>query len=405
MRIIIPTIGTRGDIQPYIALAVGLQDSGHKVLVVSHPEMRALVESYAIPFAPMGPDVDLGKEAAIIRGKSRNWMIGFMRVMKFSFRMLEESHLELLELCKGVDLVVVSHSAAGSMEAEQLGLPTVSATLIPQAIPVNDPKDNALKKAVMKMAGGVMGLMMTRPLDQIRKRFGLSKMGPYGITSPLLNLIPLSPSVIPPNPLWEARHQMTGYWFVPSPANWTPPEGLAAFLSAGEAPVVISLGAMAISGEDALEAARITVEAVERSGVRAIIQGWNEPMGQLKYSQKIFHGGAIPHEWLLERASAFIHHGGFGSTSAGLKAGIPSMAVPHIIDQFIWGQKLAELGVGPVPIPRTRLAVENMREALVELTQNREFREKSKSIGDKIKQENGIEKAVRLIEQSINTNP
>ena len=78
------------------------------------------------------------------------------------------------------------------------------------------------------------------------------------------------------------------------------------------------------------------------------------------------------------------------------------MAVPHIIDQFIWGQKLAELGVGPVPIPRTRLTVENMRHALVELTHNSDYRENSKRIGDKIKQEKGVEKAVQLIEQSLN---
>ena len=398
MRIIIPTIGTRGDVQPYIALAAGLQKSGHQVLVASHPGMQKLVESYGIPFAPMGPDVDLGMEAAIIRGRSRNWMMGFMRVMKFSFRMLEESHTELLELCKGNDLVLISHSAAGSMEADQLGLPVVSATLMPQAIPVNDPADNAFKKAGMKMAGGLMSMMMTRPLDRIRKRFGLPKMGPYGISSPVLNLIPLSPTVIPPNPLWEARHKMTGYWFASSPAQWFPPRELVDYLAAGETPVVISLGAMAISGDDALDAARIAVNAVEKAGVRAIIQGWDEPMRQLKYSERIFHGGSIPHDWLLTRASAFIHHGGFGSTSAGLKAGIPTMAVPHIIDQFIWGQKLFDLGVGPAPIPRSKLSVEGLCDALRGLTQNEDFHRNSGIIGEAISREDGVEKAVRLIE-------
>lgn len=401
MRIIIPTIGTRGDIQPYIALALGMQKAGHQVIVVSHPSLKTLVESYEVPFAPMGPDVDLGKEAALIRGKSKNFMMGFLRVMKFSFRMLEESHLELLELCKGQDLIVVSHSAAGSIEADLLKIPTVSATLMPMAIPANDPTTTVLGKAVGKLAGAAMGLVMTRPLDNIRKRVGLSKMGQYGITSPKLNLIPISPVVDPPNPYWEARHQMTGFWFAPAPQNWQPTAALANFLQNGKPPVVISLGAMSISGDDAMQAAKITVDALEKSGVRGIIQGWDESMRQLKYSENIFHGGSIPHDWLLERSAAIIHHGGFGTTSSGLKAGIPSMAVPHIIDQFIWGQKLFDLGVGPKPLPRTKMTVESLTEALGDLTTNPSYSEKAQEIGTTIRAENGIANAVRLIEESM----
>jgi sterol 3beta-glucosyltransferase len=209
-----------------------------------------------------------------------------------------------------------------------------------------------------------MGLLMTRPLEQIRKRVGLPAMGPTGITSPALNLIPLSPQISPPNPLWESRHRITGYWFAPAPATWTPPADLAAFLEAGEPPVVVSLGAMALSGEDALEAAQITLAAVQQAGVRAIIQGWDDPMKQLTVPPKIFHAGSIPHDWLLPRASGLVHHGGFGTTASGFRAGIPMLVIPHIIDQFIWGNKVAELGVGPKPIARPKLNIHDMAEAL-----------------------------------------
>jgi hypothetical protein len=93
----------------------------------------------------------------------------------------------------------------------------------------------------MNIAGAEMGLMMNRPLEQIRKRVGLPAMGPTGITSPILNLIPLSPQIFPPNPLWEPRHRMTGYWLAPSPQSWMPPDELLTFLEDGE-PVVVSLG-------------------------------------------------------------------------------------------------------------------------------------------------------------------
>jgi UDP:flavonoid glycosyltransferase YjiC (YdhE family) len=318
--------------------------------------------------------------------------------MKFSFAMLEQSHAGLLETCRGADLVIVSHSAGGSMEADKLHLPTISVTLFPQAIPVKDPKDSFIKRAIMNIAGAGMGLMMTRPLEQIRKRVGLPAMGPTGITSPTLNLIPLSPQIFPPNPLWEPRHRMTGYWFAPSPQTWAPPNDLAAFLETGEPPVVVSLGAMALSGEDALEAAQFTLAAVQQAGVRAIIQGWDEPMEQLTIPPNIFHAGSIPHDWLLARASGLVHHGGFGTTSAGFHAGIPMLVIPHIIDQFIWGGKVAQLGVGPQPIPRSKLKIENMATALCQM-QSPEMRQKATALGVAIRAEpDGVTEAVRLIE-------
>lgn len=397
MKIIIPTIGTRGDIQPYIALAIGLQNAGHSVILATHPCMRSLVESYNVEFAPMGPDIDIGYETAVIRGRSPHWMIGFMRVMKFSFSMLEKSHADLLKLCRGVDLVIVSHTAAGSIEADQLNLPTVSVTLLPQAIPANDPKATVISRGFMKIAGAGMGLVMTRPLNQIRKQVGVPPMGANGITSSTLNLIPLSSHIIPSNSLWEARHKMTGYWFAPSPENWTPPAELENFLRNGEPPVVISLGAMALSGDDALEAAQISLAAVQQAGVRAIIQGWDEPMKNIALPDSVFHAGSVPHDWLLPRASGLVHHGGFGTTAAGFRAGIPSLVIPHIIDQFIWGQKVAELGVGPQPISRAKLNVGAMSGALIQM-QSPEMKTKAAGLGEIIRQENGVNLAIELIE-------
>jgi UDP:flavonoid glycosyltransferase YjiC (YdhE family) len=364
--------------------------------------MRKLVESYDVTSAPMGPDIDIGHETAIIRAKSPHWMVGFKRVMDFSFAMLERSHADLLALCRGADLVIVSHTAAGSMEADKLHLPTVSVTLFPQAIPVKDPKDSLIKRAIMNVAGAGMGLMMTRPLEQIRKRVGLPPMGPTGITSETLNLIPLSPQISPPNPLWEPRHRMTGYWYAPAPETWVPPDDLAAFLEVGEPPVVVSLGAMALSGEDALEAAQITLTAVQRTGIRAIIQGWDEAMKQLPLSPNVFHAGSIPHDWLLPRASGLIHHGGFGTTASGFRAGIPMLVIPHIIDQFIWGGRVAQLGVGPQPIPRPKLKTENMAAALREM-QSPTMRQKAAELGAAIRAEpDGVAEAVRLIENTFN---
>lgn len=399
MKCIIPTIGTRGDVQPYIALALGLQASGHIVTVATHPCMRGLVESYGVTFAPIGPDIDIGQETARIRANSPHWMVGFMRVMRFSFDMLEQAHTDLLALCRPVDLVIVSHTAAGSIEADQLGLPTVSVTLMPQAIAVEDPEASFLQRGVMKVAGAGMDLMMSRPLDRIRKRLGVPPMGSTGITSPTLNLLPISPHVEPPNPLWEARHRVTGYWFAPAPQTWMPPVDLQTFLEAGDPPLVVSLGAMALSGADALEAAQMTVAAVQQAGARAIIQGWHQVMPHIDLPPTIVHIGSIPHDWLLARAGGIVHHGGFGTTAAGFRGGIPALVIPHIIDQFLWGQKVAELGVGAQPIPRRKLTPAAMTAALREM-RTVEIRESAAALGEALGSEpDGVKEAVRLIEE------
>jgi len=401
MRIVIPTIGTRGDVQPYLALALGLSEAGHSVTVMTHPAMRVLFRDQAVMFKPMGPDVDLGAEAAKIRGRSSNWLLGFLRVMRFSFSMLELCHNDILEECADADLIVTAHSGAGRMEAVRLGLPTVSVTLMPQAIPAPDPAASRLKRLLNSLAGAGMGLMMTRPVNQMRRRHGLAPMGPEGITSTRLNLIPISPLVSPPNALWESRHHVTGYWFLRPAAGWAPPAELASFLAAGAPPVVISLGAMAISGADTREAASMTLKAIDQTGVRAVVQGWDEALQALALPDGVFHAGPVPHEWLLERAGAVMHHGGFGTTAAGLRAGIPAIVVPHIIDQFIWGQRLTELGVAPKPIARAKMSVAQLAGALEQVSHDQVMRRRASELGDAIRAEPGVSRAVALIEASL----
>lgn len=404
MKILIPTIGTRGDVQPYIALASGLIELGHEVTIATHPIQRALVESYHVPFAPIGPDIDLGYETAMIHENAWHWMIGFWRVMKFSFAMLEKAHSDILSLSQNIDLMIVSHTGAGSIEADKLRLPAVSVTLFPQAIPVDDPDQSIFLRAIGKLAGAGMGLLMEQPLNKFRKQVGVKPMGAEGITSSILNLIPISAHISPPDPRWEPRHRVTGYWFARQPQEWRVSPALESFIESGQPPVVISLGAMAASGEDANEAAQITVEAIRRAKVRAVIQGWRKPLQHIKLPETITKIGSVPHEWLLARSAAIVHHGGFGTTAAGLRAGIPSLAIPHIIDQFMWGQKIKELGVGPRPIPRKKLSAQTLAEALRQLVNDETISHKAQSIGEKIRAEDGVRNACTLIENLINEN-
>lgn len=402
MKFLITSIGTRGDIQPYIALSVGLQNRGYQVVLMSHPCFSELVSAYGIPFVPMGPDIDLGEVAAEIRGRSRNWMAGMMRTMRFSADIHRQSFPQIYEQCKNVDAVIVSHSGTGSIAADKLGRPKISVTFIPQAIPSNDPATTWLMKNIGKIAGFGMQMIMARPINNIRRQYDLPKMGPEGITSKLLNLIPLSPIVFPPNDYWDSRHKMTGYWFLDEADNWTPSTDLENFLAVGDPPVVFSLGAMS-TGQDSIKMADIVIKALKKTKQRAIVQGWQEASALLNKHDHIFHAGAVPHSWLFKHVAAVIHHGGFGTTSAVLRAGLPSLIIPHILDQYIWGNRIYEMGIGPKPISRKELNEDNLGNALNALLNNPTMRSTADNIGVKIRLETGIENAVNLIEKKLNT--
>ena len=403
MKVIIPTIGTRGDVQPYIALSLGLQESGYEVTLASHPVMEALVKSYGIIFKPIGPDVNIGKAAAAIRGRSRNWMLGLIRVMRFTVSTIEQASPDILALCREADLVVVTHSFAGGAEADKIGKPTVSVTLQHQAIPTPDPSQSIFKRTMRNIAANGMGIMMVRPYNKLRRRIGAPTVkGIEEMISSRLNMIPISPLVMPRDTRWASQHRLTGYWFLDEPEGWTPPADLRAFLDVGEPPVAISLGAMSLGGgSDALDTVQLVLDAIHEAGVRAIVQGWDETIQVLDLPDTIYHAGAIPHSWLFDHVSCVIHHGGFGTMAATLRAGVPTVVVPHIIDQSFWGQRVHELGVGPQAIPRAELSMDKLAQALTQATQDSEIHARAAHLGEQIRAETGVQNAVRLIEDAV----
>ena len=402
MRIVIPTIGSRGDVQPFIALAQGLGQAGHSVTIATHPLMRSLVESHGVLFAPIGPDIDLARRVAAIRHGARNSGMGLIQGMRFGFDILERSHDDIMVQCRQADLVIVPTAvASGKNEAELLSLPYLSVTLMPWAIPWDDPDRPLFKRVVFRAIDGLVHLITTRPLNRIRKRLGLPPVGEEGFTSARLNLVPVSPAVFSPNPRWASHHRVVGYWFVESPEEWTPPADLCSFLEKGAPPVLISLGAMNLGDDDAFESASLFVKAIQQADVRAIIQGWDAGIARMSLPPNIYAAGSLPHGWLLPHCAGIVHHGGFGTTAAGLRAGIPALVIPHVADQFYWGQQVHDLGVGPQPIRHTKLDESALAAALEELIRNESLRRKASQLGEQIRSERGVENAVRLIEATF----
>jgi sterol 3beta-glucosyltransferase len=241
------------------------------------------------------------------------------------------------------------------------------------------------------------------PINRFRKKVGAAPLKDMGtMLSQRMVLIPVSPHVSPPNPHWPPHVHLTGYWVSRAPTGWTPPPDLLAFLDAGEPPIAVSLGAMSLSGEYTRQAALITLEAVRQAGVRAVIQGWDAALAGVTLPPGVYHAGSMPHAWLFERVRAVVHHGGFGTTASGLRAGIPNVVIPHIIDQVFWAQKAGELGAGPKFIHRADLKVENLAAALRQAACDEALRARAAALGQAIRSDpDGIDAAVKWIEKAV----
>jgi sterol 3beta-glucosyltransferase len=181
--------------------------------------------------------------------------------------------------------------------------------------------------------------------------------------------------------------------------DWTPPAALSKFLASGTPPVYIGFGSM--GSRNPAETANLVLAALDRAGQRGIlVSGWGG-LSQAHLPDAVHMMESVSHSWLFPRVAAAVHHGGAGTTAAGLRAGVPSIVVPFFGDQLFWGQRVEKLGVGTAPIPRKKLTVENLARAIDQTVTDPVMRQQAANLGAKIQAEDGITNAVRIIESIV----
>jgi UDP:flavonoid glycosyltransferase YjiC (YdhE family) len=184
---------------------------------------------------------------------------------------------------------------------------------------------------------------------------------------------------------------------LPHPIDWTPPDDLARFLGAGDPPVCFSFGSM--TDRNSAEITQMMIAALKKTGRRGIsVTAWGG-MQSIEKSDRLFVIDTVPFDWLWPQCAAVVHHGGSGATSAGLRAGVPSIVVAFMADQPFWGRRIFELGCGPRPILRKQLTADRLAEAIEQAMADRAMQERADQIGQQIRSENGIVRAVHLIEK------
>jgi UDP:flavonoid glycosyltransferase YjiC (YdhE family) len=405
MHITILALGSRGDIQPYATLGKGLKSVGHQVRFITFENFAALVAENELDFHPIR-----GNAEALVANAGAD-MLALIR----SFGSLAEGYARDLSAphLGETDLIInqLPVGLYGYDLAEKYKVPMVLASVIPlartQAFPLMGfPKlplpgyNKATYYFGEQMAWQMFRTVINRwrkqtlSLPSLRLAGYFDQLGTTHI--PILN--GFSQHVVQRPADWGGHIHTTGYWF-PEDDHWQPPSDLQAFIEAGSPPIFIGFGSMPIKKPQ--QTTDIILEALKQSGQRGILHmGWGG-LGNQELPDYVFKMDYAPYGWLFPRMAMVIHHGGSGTTAFGLRSGVPSCVVPFVFDQYYWGERIARLGVGPEPIRHTQLTVERLRAAIDLGVNNSRMRQRASELGQKIRSENGIDSASRIIEKII----
>ncbi|GAN01566.1 glycosyltransferase family 1 protein [Mucor ambiguus] len=433
------TIGSRGDVQPYVALCKELQKDGHTCRIATHPEYEQWITQHGIEFRSIGGDPGELMKLCI---DNSFLSVSFIREgTKFFYSWFESLLASSYKACQGTDVIIESPSAmVGVHMAERLGVPYFRSMPFPFTRTTKFPHPFASQAT----AGGRIYNDMTYVMIDMALWAGTSKYvnrfrrDVLELPSTNLDRLELwrvpyiysfSPSVVHPPKDWPDFIHCTGYWFLDNPdMKWKPDAALVDFLNdTNDTRPIVYIGFGSIIVPDAVETTQIIVEAVLKANVRAIIcKGWSARVTTAKVSDRksrsasdmelikqeeaeqeqdsevlldkypgtIYHIDSVPHDWLFPQIQGVVHHGGAGTTAAGLRAGLPTVIKPFFGDQRFWGQRIEELQVG---ICLNKLSKTHLADALKIITQNQTMIVKASKVGETIRKENGPRNAVESI--------
>ena len=410
MKIALLTLGTRGDTQPFIALAKALKARGHGVVLGAPENFERWIEDHELAYRSLGVDIQTFFQSPEGRKVLAGNPLALARMWSNTIVPLTRRSLDAIwETARDADVIVYHPKTAG---AADVGEATRAALFHAAPFPIFPTR--AFPLVVLPGSYGpwlnrltYTALLFSRlfllpTLNRWRKdALGLGKASLFeraGANGRQAGqLCAVSPTVLPGYPADDSENiQTTGYWFLDEGQDWRPDPALSAFLERGDPPVYIGFGSM-VTGDPA-GLARITIEAVRRAGIRAILStGWGG-MAEVDVPDSIHVIQASPHSALFKHVAAVVHHGGAGTTTAGLRAGLPTLICPLVFDQPFWGRRVFSLGCGPKPQRLKRLRAERFAEGLIELTQTNTYRARAREVANAIVEEDGVAVAVQLIE-------
>ncbi|MGB1289009.1 MAG: glycosyltransferase, partial [Aggregatilineales bacterium] len=415
------TLGSRGDVQPFVALGRGLKAKGHTVTIATSASFEGFITGHGLEYGYLSNDLLDLMDTQEGRGamEDTNGIFGTINTMRKLSQEGNRINRKLLgeswDAAQKVqpDLIIFHPKAfAAPHIAEKFNVPAIVAVMQPMLVsttempPIGIPPMN-LGGWYNKMGYGLIKMGYSAYKGMVNtyreETLGLGKL-PGG--TDIINATPgqktsvmhaFSQHILPEPSDWDDHATVTGYWFLDAQDDWQPPDDLRDFLDAGDAPVYIGFGSMA--GRDPERLTRTIIDAIKQAGVRAILaSGWGGLAVDV-LPESIFTIKRAPHDWLFQNVVAVVHHGGAGTTAAGLRAGRPTVICSFFGDQPFWGQQVHKMGVGTKHIPQKKLTTDNLAAAITESTQNQTMIASAKTLGEKIRAEDGIANAIAFIEK------
>jgi sterol 3beta-glucosyltransferase/vancomycin aglycone glucosyltransferase len=313
-----------------------------------------------------------------------------------------------VELCKRSDLIV-THCVLNQARAaaELSGTPAVSVTFAhtivpsryihPHGMPRLGQTGNAIEWRIARFA---LQRVLGNKVNQFRARVGVPPVKDLlldGWTSHLLNLVAVSPALCLEPPDWPAWNRVCGFLALPSTEHEQVAPELDTFIAAGPPPIFMGFGSlMPTSSSHLTESVTLMKEAARLAGCRAIVQA----EGPAEITDRVMIVRRTPHAQVFPRCAAVVHHCGAGTTHTTLKAGVPSVAVPHASDQFAWADELRLLGVTTRAVPRRTLTAQKLAKRITEVIGNPAMRIRARAIQARMKDDDGPAKAALMIEEA-----
>lgn len=408
MRITIIALGSRGDVQPLVALGVGLRAVGHRVRLSSFESFAPLATQYGLDFHPVAGDaqaiVELSAQMGLLEARNP---LKLMRAMRDSYAQLVDDYINAFSADALQDSEIIINQLPGAIFgrdlAEALRVPHLCAAVIPltptrvfaNPLLFQHSHGGLFNRATYAVSEQMLWGLFRGAIGRFRRKLGLPRTSLLFPASryPVIN--GFSTHVIPKPPDWGDHVHITGYWRLPE-GDWQPPPDLTEWLGAGTAPVFIGFGSMPI--RDKAATTQVLVKALHLSGQRGVLsRGWGD-LGDEALPESIRVIDYVPFGWLLPRMAAVIHHGGSGTTGAALSSGVPSMVVPFAADQPFWGERTHTLGVGLPPLPIRHLTAERLAAAITALVSSATMRERATALGANLRAEDGVARAVGIVE-------
>ncbi|KAM4070249.1 hypothetical protein ACB094_12G150800 [Castanea mollissima] len=412
LQVVMLIVGTRGDVQPFIAIGKRLQDYGHRVRLATHSNFKDFVLTAGLEFYPLGGDP---KVLAGYMVKNKGFLPSGPSEIPIQRNQMKDIIYSLLSACRDPDLdtgvafkadaIIANPPAYGHTHvAEALKVPIHIFFTMPWTPtsefphPLSRVKQQAGYRLSYQIVDSLIWLGIRDMINDVRKKkLKLRPVtylsGSQGSDSDIPHGYIWSPHLVPKPKDWGPKVDVVGFCFLDLASNYEPPESLVKWLEAGDKPIYIGFGSLPV--EEPEKMTQIIVEALETTKQRGIIsKGWGGLGNLAEPKDFIYLLENCPHDWLFLQCKAVVHHGGAGTTAAGLRAACPTTIVPFFGDQPFWGDRVNARGVGPPPIPVDEFTLPKLVEA-INFMLDPKVKERAVELAKAMENEDGVTGAVK----------